>query len=119
MPTIAKMTLVATDIKAMVAFYNAVLGADFTPVQNAPEGFYSGKIAGIGTLLCPNSIAQVNAKQNRQQFDFIVEDIEASIQASLDSGGRLLEALSEQNGIKTASVYDPDGNSMVFIQKTP
>ncbi|QPC84837.1 hypothetical protein G4Y79_10835 [Phototrophicus methaneseepsis] len=117
MPIIAKMTLVANNIPAMVTYYNAVLDAGFEPIPGAPDGFHRGQIAGIETLLCPNHIAQVEAKQNRQQFDFIVDDITLTMHTALDTGAQIIEAIREQDGIQTASVYDPDGNSMVFIQK--
>ena len=118
MVKISKMTFCAVDVPAMVTFYNAVLDADFTPLADNPPGFHQGAIAGIPTLLCPNSIAQVDARQNRQQFDFLVDDIEKTMQAVLGSGGRINEPITNQNGMLVGSAYDPDGNSLVFIQSS-
>ena len=66
--------------------------------------------------MCPNSVAQVDAKQNRQQFDFLVDDVQATLDTALAHGGTPLQPAQEHNGTIIASVYDPDGNSMVFSQ---
>lgn len=117
MAKISKMTLCANNVTAIVGFYNAVLEAHFIPVSDDPAGFHKGQIADIPTLLCPNSIAQVDAKQNRQQFDFVVDDLENTVQAALEHGGTIIQAIEKQGSVDVASVYDPDGNSLVFIQQ--
>src|SRR5687767_3733338 len=112
------ITFAVTNIEAMVAFYNTVFDMSLEAIELAPDtiGYY-GKLAGILTLLCPNSLARVDAQQNRHQFDFVVEDVEATLALALANGGTALGELQEHQGIRIASVYDPDGNSMVFKQK--
>ena len=78
---------------------------------------YRGTLAGINVLMCPNAVAGVEAKQNRQQFDFLVDDVQSAMTAALANGGTELSAAQEQNGVTVGSVYDPDGNSIVFMQK--
>jgi predicted enzyme related to lactoylglutathione lyase len=114
---ISNMTIAATNVDAMVAFYNAVLETDFQPIELFPgTTAYHGKLAGIPVLMCPNSVAQVDAKQNRQQFDFQVDDVLVTLDSALAHGGTALQSAQEHNGVIIASVYDPDGNSMVFSQ---
>lgn len=64
-------------------------------------------------LFCPNSIAEVKAEQNRQQFRFVVEDAAGYLGKANASGGR--GELQESDGITIASIYDPDGNSMELV----
>ena len=113
--TIELMTLAATNIDDMVKFYNAVFDANLEG-EDTPMGMkiYNGVLAGIPLQVCPNSLAQVDAKQNRQQFQFTVDDIEASVQAALANGGTELEPIRTAGDFKIASVLDPDGNSIVF-----
>ena len=114
---ISNMTIAATKVEAMVAFYNAVLETNFQPIELFPgTTAYHGKLAGIPVLMCPNSVAQVDAKQNRQQFDFQVDNVQTTFAAALANGGTALQSTQEHNGAIIASVYDPDGNSMVFSQ---
>jgi predicted enzyme related to lactoylglutathione lyase len=115
---ISGMTLAATSVEAMVAFYNAVLDAHFEVVELFPGATgYRGKLAGMDVLMCPNTVARVDARQNRQQFDFLVDDVRATVAAALAHGGKEISPIYEQNGVLIGSVYDPDGNSMVFKQK--
>ena len=114
---ITNLTIAATNVDAMVAFYNAVLYTNFQPMELFPgTTAYRGILAGIPVLMCPNSVAQVDAKQNRQQFDFMVDDVRTTLASALVHGGRALQSAEEHNGMVIASVYDPDGNSMVFSQ---
>lgn len=116
---INSMTLAATHIEAMATFYNAVLEANFEQFELFPGAIaYRGTLAGMSVLMCPNTIAGVEAKQNRQQFDFLVDDVQSTMTAALANGGTQLSAVQEQNGMLVGSVYDPDGNSIVFMQKT-
>jgi predicted enzyme related to lactoylglutathione lyase len=114
---ISNITIAATRIDTMAAFYNAVLETNFQPIELFPgTTAYHGILAGIPVLLCPNSVAQVDAKQNRQQFDFLVDDVQATLDTALAHGGTTLQPVQEHNNTIIASVYDPDGNSMVFSQ---
>jgi len=47
----------------MVAFYNAALDANLEAMEPMP-GFYMGKLAGHGLIVCPNEVAEVVAEQN-------------------------------------------------------
>lgn len=102
---IRKMTLAAEDFERMKAFYDAVFDAGLQPIR---EGMASGAFAGIPLLLCSNVFAGVDARQNRQQFDVEVRDLEAVCQAAETHGGVVRERNSDH-----ATLVDPDGNTVV------
>lgn len=116
---IANITMVATNVEAMLKFYNAVVDTNFQKsALIAGHQLYSGKLAGIPIDLCPNSLVDIVAEQNRQQFHFLVDDVRATMNTALANGGTELNSIQEQNGTLIASVYDPDHNSIVFAQQT-
>lgn len=115
--TIEHITLATTNTEKMVEFYNAVLEANLTPFEPFPGAtFYSGNLAGIPLTICPNTVAGVEAKQNRQQFRFKVDNVHDTFIAALNNGGTELTAIEEQGDNLICSVYDPDGNSIVFTR---
>jgi catechol 2,3-dioxygenase-like lactoylglutathione lyase family enzyme len=77
---------------------------------------YQGQLAGISLLLCPNEIARAQAEQNRHQLRLTVKDIAATMRLALANGATLLNEISDHEGAKIASVRDPDGNSIEFMQ---
>jgi len=113
-----QITLAAEHVEAVTNFYDAVFGTALT-ADDTPMGvkIYVGTLAGIAFLVCPNTIAGVDARQNRQQFQFQVDDIDAVYALALAHGGRALQAVEAIDGVKVASVYDPDGNSIVLRQQ--
>ena len=111
------LTIAVTDMKRMVAFYNAVFSANLEPTVNiGDKQFYGGKIAGVSLTLCPNSIAGVVAKQNRQQFRFVVDDIEAVMVKGKANYGTEINPIDEYKGAKVASLADPDDNTIEFVE---
>jgi catechol 2,3-dioxygenase-like lactoylglutathione lyase family enzyme len=109
---ITRITIAVTHIEDMVAFYNEVCHAHLVP--QLP--FYRGELAGIDLLFCPNEIAGVDAKQNRQQFRFEVDDIHTVLEAVRQNGGEILNEGIE-NGVRLVGVRDPDGNTIEFRAK--
>ena len=116
---IESITLATTDMMQMVEFYNTVLSSHLTSFQPYPDAtFYSGMLANIPLVMCPNIVAGVNAHQNRHQFRFKVDDIHQTFIAALNAGGTQITAIEEQDSRLMCAVYDPDGNSIVFVQDT-
>lgn len=112
------LTIAANNMQEMVRFYNAVFDARLKPtVHIGADDFYGGAIAGIDLALCPNRIAGVIAEQNRQQFRFDVSDIEAVMAAGLANHGSEINPIDEYKGAKVASLADPDGNTIEFVQR--
>ena len=114
------VTIAARRMKPMVAFYNAVFAADLQPsFRIGTEQFYRGKLGDLELALCPNAIAGVEAQQNRQQFRFQVDDIAAVMTAGMAAGGSEINPIDEFEGAKVASLADPDGNTIEFVQIIP
>lgn len=115
--TIEQITLATTNTEKMVTFYNSVLEANLNPFEPFPGAtFYSGNFAGIPLTVCPNTVADVDAKQNRQQFRLNVDNVRDTFNHALANGGTELTSVEEQGDLLICSVYDPDGNSIVFTQ---
>ena len=111
------LTVAATNMEEMVKFYNAVFGAGLKPtVHIGAEQFYAGELSGMKLTFCPNSIAGVLAEQNRQQFRFQVADIEAVMAHGLANHGSEINPIEEYKGAKVASLADPDGNTIEFVE---
>lgn len=109
----------------MTRFYNVVFEANLTPFVPAPfrenadtddVTFYRGHLVGINLLFCPNAVAGIEARTNRQQFNFAVDDVVRVMRIALQSGGTQIDAPQLVDDVLTASVRDPDGNSIEFIQ---
>ncbi len=112
------LTIAATKLPEMAQFYNAVFDAGLRPsVSIGAEQFYAGELCGLQLTLCPNSIAGVEARQNRQQFRFEVDDIEAAMRRGLASHGGEINPVDEYKGAKVASLADPDGNTIELTQR--
>lgn len=111
-----KVTVACTNISAMTEFYSKVFNAKF---EEHDFGFkmYSTKIGDISFLFCPNNIAEVKAEQNRHQFDYITDNINEIIENALSSGGSLHSELLKTETESTVTLFDPDGNTMNFIQR--
>ena len=111
------LTTAAIHIERMVEFYNAVFDARLQPtVHIGEEQFYGGKLNDLELTLCPNNIAGVVAEQNRQQFRFDVDDLDEVMRRGLENHGREINPIDEYKGAKVASLADPDGNTIEFVQ---
>lgn len=111
------LTIATLNMQEMVAFYNAVFGARLKQtVHIGAEQFYGGAIGEIELTLCPNAIAGVVAEQNRQQFRFQVSDIEAVMSRGMANHGSEINPVDEYKGAKVASLADPDGNTIEFVE---
>ena len=112
------LTIAAVNMKEMVRFYNAVFGAGLKQtVHIGDQQFYGGALAGLDVVLCPNAIAGVVAEQNRQQFRFEVSDIERVMEQGLANHGSEINPVDEYKGAKVASLADPDGNTIEFVEQ--
>lgn len=111
-----QLTLAATNIEQMAAFYNAVLFTNFRKIKHGEHTLYEGFLVNIPLLLCPNAIAGVVAEQSRLQFHVCVPDLGRALEKVVEHGGTIVTPPSA-GGIKAAIVADPDGNSLELIQE--
>lgn len=111
------LTIAASNMDKMVGFYNAVFDARLkATVHIGDEQFYAGRLCGMKLTLCPNMIAGVIAEQNRQQFRFQVADIKAVMAKGVANHGGEINPIEEYKGAKVASLADPDGNTIEFVE---
>lgn len=108
-----RMTIAATDVEAMLTFYNNVFDAGFEVLPDKP--LYIGLIGGVEAILCPNSIAQVEAKQSRIQLRLRVDDLDAVLEKAKANGGEVFQDFANENA-RMASLRDPDGSSIELVQ---
>ena len=106
---IRRIVLAADDVPAMVAFHNAVFACELRPLDGA-DGFHLGTFCGIELLICPNSIAEVDARQNRHQFRVAVDDLVAAVAAVDRHDGRRLDD-ADPTTADVVGVADPEGNT--------
>ena len=116
MYNLVRIAIAASNVKAMVHFYEHVFDANFQSIKTEHATFYAGQIAGIALTLIPNTVAQVKAEQNRQQLSFVVADLEQVLALSEKAGGKNLIDLIDTPEGKQAAVTDPDGNTIEFLQ---
>lgn len=111
------LTIAVNRVDDMVEFYNAVFDARLKPtVHIGDQQFYGGVIGGLELTFCPNAIAGVLAEQNRQQFRFAVDDIAAVMLKGTIHHGCEINPIDEYKGAKVASLADPDGNTIEFVE---
>jgi predicted enzyme related to lactoylglutathione lyase len=108
-PQLSDMTIAAEDVEAMVRFYDAVFGAALEPFEAAGTTLYRGRLDERPVIICPNSLASVDAAQNRHQFTYTVLDLEGLLATAEGAGGVVRE-----RSVDIATVLDPDGNTIVF-----
>ncbi len=112
--------LAANDVEKMAAFYAGVFGIEFEEHEIQDAKLYAGEFAGTEFVLVPAALADVDAKQNRMQYDLYVSDLDEAIALVEQHGGRTNGRLGEDDHVRAIGIYDPDDNFMVFKQpKTP
>lgn len=77
---------------------------------------YSTVWSGLDLLFCPADLAGIEAKQNRHQMDITVENIKKVIDIAITYGGKLMGEVVEDENSKSVGIYDPDGNSILFVE---
>lgn len=114
---LVRIALATTRMAAMRHFYNQVFQAKLEAV-NTPEGtFYQGELGQLLFTLVPNDIAKVEARQNRHQMTFWVDDIEKTLHAAIQAGGVKTQQSVETEIGKLLAILDPDGNTLEFIER--
>ena len=113
---LVRIALATTRMAATRHFYNQLFDAKLEAV-NTPEGtFYQGEIGQLLFTLVPNDVAKVEARQNRHQMTFWVEDIEKTLHAAIQAGGVKMQQSLETSSGKLLAILDPDGNTLEFIE---
>lgn len=111
-----RVAIAVSNEQAMLGFYNEVFQANLQPLPTEAGNFYHGQIGPLALTFVPNSIAQVEATQNRHQLSFLVLDIKASIAAAQAAGGQQVGELNIGSEGTIGAVSDPDGNTIEFFE---
>ena len=110
------LTIATNEINQMVDFYSVVFGCRFSVECVSGYELYQAELAGVNILLCPNSLAKVEASQNRQQFEFVVEDLDNVRRKAMSTEGKIKEEIETIGKGKSLVILDPDGNTILFRQ---
>lgn len=105
---LVELSLAATDVPAMVRFYDTLFDAGLQPYQASGATFHRGELHGVRFVLAPNDLAGVDARQNRHQFVYAVTDLNAFLARVTEAGGTVRDSTGT-----VATVLDPDGNTLV------
>ena len=116
MTRVKGFTLAVTHMEQMVDFYTRVFSISFEAKELYGGTLYFGDWEGIEICLCPASIAQNTAKQNRHQLDVLVENIVKTKRLVQRYGGTSMGAVEEVENTISMGIYDPDNNSLVLKQ---
>jgi predicted enzyme related to lactoylglutathione lyase len=108
-------TLASDDTGVAKSFYSGVFGDEFAAVEVGDETLYRGSLAGLGMVICPSSMAEVEANRSRHQFQLEVEDVATLVDRAESSGGRVHTPMSDVNGRPYACICDPDNNTIELI----
>jgi|GEM_PF-669066 len=111
---VASIALAVENLEPTVRFYEKVFNAVFEPLEGTDRKIYAGKLLGFDFLLASNELAGVNAEQSRHQFDIVVNDLDSVLQRVTEAGGTIREQQTDR-GVRTVTIVDPDGNTMLFI----
>ena len=109
-----RITIAVNNMEAMVQFYNYVFAANLT--EAGSRLFYTGTLAGCKLFFCSNTIPQIKADKNRQQFHFIVDDLEATLHQVRQNNGQIMGDPTEEDGMTAIGIIDPDGNTIVLLE---
>ena len=105
---LVELSLAATDVQAMVRFYDTLFDAGLQPSEAFGTTFHRGALHGVAFVLAPNDLAGVEARQNRHQFVYAVTDLSAFLARVTEAGGTVRDSTGT-----VATVLDPDGNTLV------
>jgi len=113
---LSRVAMAVENIEPTVRFYEKVFNITFDSFEAMGQTLYTGKFLGLDFILVPNVMAGVEAKQSRHQFDVVVADMDAVLERVIEGGGTIREE-ERQEGIRSATVVDPDGNTMVLLKR--
>ena len=118
-PGLVRIVLAAKDPDACARFYAALLGMTFQAIPMGDLRFHDGRLGSLALRIFPASIAGIEAKDNRHQLGFRVEDLRAALARGLAAGGTQDAGWEVQSGAggATVALRDPDGNSIELFEK--
>lgn len=115
---ILAITIATNNTQEMVDFYNNVFYANIVESDTINGvSIYKGSLGDITIYLCPNEIANVEAKHNRHQLKLKVSDVTKTLEEVEKMGGEIKDKMVKTSNQIMASLVDPDKNSIELIQQ--
>jgi predicted enzyme related to lactoylglutathione lyase len=114
---IDKLTIAVTNIDSMGIFYSNLLDIKMEKIDLGDTFLLKGNTDNFELLLCPKAIAGIDATQNNIQLRFQVENLSQITTQCVESGGTIINEITESTEVNIGAVRDPDGNSIELIQK--
>ncbi|MEP5612322.1 MAG: VOC family protein [Cyclobacteriaceae bacterium] len=108
------LTIAVVNMDEMLKFYSSVFSIEFQEQDMFGSKLYSGQWDLLKILLCPADLAGIDVHRNRQQFDIKVRDLDEILKIAFENGGKAMGEVQSSPESKAGSVFDPDGNSIVF-----
>ncbi len=93
-----------------------MFGIPFKTIKIPKCSIYLGCIDDLQITLCPASMADIKAKDNRHQLTFLMDDIKNTIEKTKRYGGSIMQEIEETENVLQAAIRDVDGNSIVLKQ---
>ena len=109
-------TLAVTNMEKMVDFYHHLFNVKFEKLDKYGTTLYQGNFGNLKILMCPAEIARNSARENRHQFDIVVDHLDLYKEKVSALGGVLMGEVVENDESYAVGFKDPDENSMVLIQ---
>jgi len=112
---VAAITLAVKNVAPVQAFYEAVLGVEFSVRRVAGFDVAEAEVSPLKLRLVPRALADVHAEENLHQLTFVVPDAQRAKSAALAHGGTLAGEPQVTAGGVRWGVRDPDGNSIELM----
>ena len=115
--SIFQITIAIDNVQECLDFYSNVFDIKFEEYDLGNDFIYGSAIGDINIILCPKNVAGITANENNIQLSFFVENVEKSYEAAGSSSGSVIEEITTASNIKSCSLRDPDGNSLIIAQE--
>lgn len=115
---IDQITVKTDNIELMVVYYEHVFGVRFKKLPSNGTYIYSARLFGVEMVFVPAPEGSERVGLGRYQFNVVVPDLDGTIRRAVSTGGTLVKQPRIGDTERSATVADPDGNTMVLVQKT-
>lgn len=114
---ITEIVIACFNMDKMLAFYQNVFDIPFKTTKILQGFIYLGFIDEIQITLCPASMADIKAKDNRHQLIFLMDDVKNTIEKTKRYGGSKMQEIEETEDVLQVAIRDVDGNSIILKQR--
>lgn len=109
--------MASTNVEVMVEFYQSVFGVRFTKLPANGRYIYTAQLFGTKVVIMQSEVVGTTAERNRYELNVIVPDLEAALGRAATTGATQVGGVKRGPSERSARIADPDGNTMVLVQK--